>query len=184
MRVAFLFTEKGVVPLGVHKSMAELIIDFVEEYGALRTRHLYAAFPCREAKREIQYLLNNKRLFQNVGGEFISDQLPIEPVFSLMYALDVLFERFGQPRDFGKGDAPVEIYAITKDGVYVEITCVEKHDETHVISTLENDSDPPDLQIFIIEDLEQARRIQSLTKNKILYALKVKAGGFNYLEFD
>ena len=175
--------------MGIQKCIGETILDFVEEYGALRTTHLYKVFSSKEAQKEIRHLLRNNRLFCNVGGEYISTQLPIELDYNMLTAMDVLFDRYRYEdiESFGRGDPPLEMYCILHSGAFVDIVYVENHNENSAIKTLPatDASIAQGLErIFIIDNMEQVRRMCSQIKGRVVYALTVRSGGFNYLEFD
>ncbi|MCL2840327.1 MAG: DUF5697 family protein [Defluviitaleaceae bacterium] len=180
----YYFVKEGVGKLDTTKSSIEKILTIVEQWGTLRTGHILAMFPSKRTMYNISYLLRNKRLYTNVGKEFISTQLPIEPDYQLLNALDVLFDRYAQVKHFGEGYYPITVYGITRDDKFVEIIYVENHDESAIIRELGSCMGSIDMvRIFVIETITQVQRIRPYVNDRVIYALVTRHGGFNYIKY-
>lgn len=165
----------------------EKILDFLDNYGAVRLEHIEKFFP--SSKKIIAYLIKDKRLHNGSDGAYISSDPMSLPDKRLNAALGVVTDVYDKVKSYAKGAEPTQISFVTHAGDYYEIIYVSCGMETMVAATLEaqvtartqgNNNDCNVKRIIIIEDKSQMDMLQiSYTTS---FALVSPDGGFNYFK--
>jgi len=100
----------------------EVILDFLDTYGAVKYEHLEKFFPY--SKKIINYLLKNQRLHKSPDRIYISADENHRPDKCLIAALSVLVDVLEKVQSHARATAPVQISFITYSGDYYEIVYV------------------------------------------------------------
>ena len=167
---------------------SEEILGFFDTYETLRCCQLDKFFP--GSRKNIDYLIKNKRLYKSAGGAYLSNDENPNPDKSLIAALGVLGDVMDKIKTHSKATAPVQISFIANNNDFYEIVYVALGIEAMVMAAFDVQQGAKQARqqmkgyldttkrIVIVEDKSQMERLQ--IPGTVRYALVAPDGSLSY----
>jgi len=159
----------------------EEILNFIDIYGVIRCCQLDKFF--LGSKKNIEYLLKNKRLYKSSDGVYISTSVEMCPDKAMVAALGVLSDIMDKVKTHSKAEAPAQISFLTCNGEYYEILYVAYGMESMTIAAYELHQKTEAYtdtikRIVIVEDKSQMDKLRIL--GAVRFALIETDGRLSY----